>query len=193
MMSWVLQYLVGFQRLGHDVYFVEKSGYPNACYDLPKDEMTDDCTYGAGVVNRLLARFGLSDRWCFVDANGRYHGMPRGQVESALRGADLFVDMGTHGAWLAEAAACRLRVLIDGEPGFTQMKMENRLAAGEELPRYDHYYTTGRNIGTAASTAPTAGRRWSPLFHSVVVDLYPPGPAPGGAPLHTVLHWQSHE
>ena len=27
MMSWVLQYLVGFQKLGHDVYFVEQSGY----------------------------------------------------------------------------------------------------------------------------------------------------------------------
>ena len=27
MMSWVLQYLVGFQRLGHEVYFVEKAGY----------------------------------------------------------------------------------------------------------------------------------------------------------------------
>ena len=31
MMSYVLQYLLGFQRLGHDVYFVEKAGYHNSC------------------------------------------------------------------------------------------------------------------------------------------------------------------
>ena len=46
MMSWVLQYLVGFRKLGHDVYFVEKSGYANACYDPVKDLMGDDCSYG---------------------------------------------------------------------------------------------------------------------------------------------------
>jgi hypothetical protein len=42
MMSWVLQYLVGFQRLGHDVYFVKRSGYPKSCYDPVKDGMSND-------------------------------------------------------------------------------------------------------------------------------------------------------
>ena len=67
MMSWVLQYLVGFQKLGHDVYFVEKSGYPNACYDPVEDVMSDDGTYGTKTLHALLKRFGLQDRWCFVD------------------------------------------------------------------------------------------------------------------------------
>ena len=44
MMSWVLQYLTGFHRLGHDVYLVEKSGYPNACYNPMLDILTDDCS-----------------------------------------------------------------------------------------------------------------------------------------------------
>jgi hypothetical protein len=51
-------------------------------------------------------------------------------VEAVFKSAELFVDMGTHGSWLEEAAGAGLRVLIDGEPGFTQMKMERRLAAG---------------------------------------------------------------
>ena len=51
MMSYVLQYLVGFQRLGHDVYFAEKAGYPNSCYDPVRNVMSDDCAYGAEAVN----------------------------------------------------------------------------------------------------------------------------------------------
>lgn len=191
MMSWVLQYLVGFHRLGHEVYFVEKSGYPNSCYDPEKNVMSDDCSYGVLALDALLSRFGLGDRWCFVDAAGRYHGLSRERVEGVFESADLFVDMGTHGSWLGETADTGLRVLVDGEPGFTQMKMENRLAAGEELPEYDFYYTTGRNIGTERSAAPTAGKKWRPLFHPVVVDLFHPRGA--GAPFTTVMNWQSYE
>ena len=64
--------------------------------------------------------------------------------------------MGTHGlgvegTWLHEAANAGLRVLVATEPGLTQMRMELKLAAGEALPQYDIYYTTGLNVGTAAS------------------------------------------
>ena len=193
MMSWVLQYLVGFQRLGHEVYFVEKSGYPNTCYDPVQDVMSDDCTYGTKTLHALMKRFGLQDRWCFVDEAGRYYGLPRNRIEEAFNSADLFIDMGTHGSWLSEAQGAALRVLIDGEPGFTQMKMQNRLAAGEKLLNYGYYYTTGRNVGTEKSTAPTAGKQWRPLFHPVVVDLFDPHPVSPNAPFTTVMNWQSYE
>lgn len=193
MMSWVLQYLVGFQQLGHEVYFVEKSGYPNSCYDPVRNVMSDDCAYGTQTLNNLLARFDLQDNWCFVDAGGRYRGLPSERIAEIFRSADLFVDMGTHGAWLEEAARTGLRVLVDGEPGFTQMKMENRQAAGESLPEYDLYYTTGHNIGVEHSTAPTAGKRWRHLFHPAVVDLFPVQPVAASSPFTTVMNWQSYE
>lgn len=191
MLSWVLQYLVGFQRLGHEVWFVEKSGYPNACYDPRHDVMTDDASYGLAVVSDLLAQHEIQ-HWCFVDQAGRYHGTPRPQIEAAFREADLFLDMGTHGAWMPEAVATRCRVLNDGEPGFTQMRMELRQANGEVLPAYDHYYTTGANIGTPQSTAPTAGQTWRHLFHPVVPALFAVTPLPTRALFSTVMNWQSH-
>ncbi|MFH1679042.1 MAG: hypothetical protein ABIH26_00180 [Candidatus Eisenbacteria bacterium] len=193
MMSWVLQYLAGFRQLGHEVWFVEKAGYENACYDPERNVMGDDPTRGARAVHELLSRFGLGDRWCFVDIAGEYHGMPRGRIEAAFDSADAFIDMGTHGDWLGEAANTGCRVLLDGEPAFTQMKMENRLAAGEPAAEYDRYFTCGRNIGTERSSAPTAGRSWGTVFHPVVVDLFPAGPVPPGAPLTTVMNWQSYE
>jgi hypothetical protein len=193
MMSWVLQYLTGFQRLGHDVYFVEKADYPDACYDPSRDAVGDDCSYGAAMVHGQLERLGLGDRWCFVDVRGTYHGLSRERVEAVLRSADVFVDMGTHGSWMREAAAAGARVLIDGEPGFTQIKMTHRQENGDRLPDYDAYYTTGRNVGTAASRAPTAGRPWRPIFHPVDTRHLARAPAPpSGAPFTTVLNWRSH-
>ena len=192
-LSWTLQWLVGFQRLGHDVYLVEKSGYPNSCYDPVKAVMSDDCSCGMAIVNALLKRFDLQDKWCFVDARERYHGLSREHVEAVFKLADLFVDIGTHGAWLDEAGNARLRVLVDGEPGFRQMKMEKSLAAGEMLPSYDFYYSNGANVGTTRSTAPRAGKQWRPLFNPVVVRLFPRQPVGADAPFTTVMNWQAHE
>src|SRR4051812_42816945 len=186
MMSWVLQYLVGFDRLGHDVRFVERADYPDACFDPRSGEMTDDGAYGAAVVEELLASVGLPRRSCFVDYRGRCHGIA---VEEAFAGADVFVDMGTHGAWAEEAQQAGLRVLVDGEPGFTQARMER----GERPAEYDAHFTTGRNVGTPASSAPTAGRDWRPIFHPVAPELFDVAPAPPGAPFTTVMNWRSHD
>ncbi|MDJ0903110.1 MAG: hypothetical protein QNJ55_30360 [Xenococcus sp. MO_188.B8] len=193
MMSWVLQYLVGFQQLGHEVYFVEKAGYPNACYN-PEQEgiISDDCTYGFKIVQSLLARVGL-DQLCFVDAEGEYYGLSQAEINAAFRSADLFVDMGTHGSWLEEAQNTNLRVLIDGEPGFTQMKMVNKLEADEVLPKYDFYYTTGQNIGTNKSSAPTAGKSWRAIFHPVATELFSSQPSNDKMPFTTIMNWQSYE
>ncbi len=191
-LSWALQWLVGFQRLGHDVYFVEKSGYPSSCFDPLRNVMSDDCTYGVAVLRQLLGRFGFGGRWCFVDAAGRYHGLTRDEIEDVFHSTDLFVDMGTHGSWLAEAKGAKLRVLVEAEPGFTQMKMAHRLAAGEVLAEYDMHYSIGRNIGTDASTAPRAGKRWRPVFNPVVPELFETTPAPADAPFTTIMNWRAH-
>src|SRR5947209_16487328 len=52
--SWVGQWLIGLHRLGHEVWFVEKCEGPNACYDPLRNEMTDDCGYGTGIVRDFL-------------------------------------------------------------------------------------------------------------------------------------------
>lgn len=193
MLSWALQYLLGFHKLGHDVYFVEKANYPNACFDPVAKAMTDDGSRGMCVVNELLGRFGLGEKWCFVDYAGTYHGMSKQQIEDVLSRTDLYVDGGVHGAWNEEAASAGLRILIDGEPGFTQMTWEKGLTVGQSVPAYDAYFTNGFNIGTEASSAPTAGCHWRPVVNPVDTDLYVPSVAPSGAPYTTVMNWQSHD
>ena len=187
---WMLGWLVGFQRLGHEVYLVEKSGWPNSCYDLSRKIMTDDCSYGVAVVDALLRRFGLQDNWCFVDASGKYHGMSRQRVQDIFRSADLFVDH-EGSEWPDEAAQAGLRVFVDAEPGWCQMQMA--AGAGISPINHDRYYTAGANIGTALSIAPTAGKQWRHFFTPVLLDLLPCQSADKDSPFTTVMNWQSHK
>jgi len=191
MNQWVLAWLVGFKRLGHKVYVVEKSGWENSCYDLSKKIMTDDCRYGVGVVSGLLRRFGLEENWCFVDAAGVYHGLSREQLGTVIQSADLFVDLeGTE--WLEETAGIPLRVFVDGEPGWCQMKMEKILRANKDWSGHDRYYTVGMNIGTPNTSAPTGRKEWKHLFPPALLELFPYQAVNQEAPFTTVMNWKSH-
>ena len=190
MMSWSLQWLVGLRRLGHEVIFVEKSNYAGSCYSPMTRESGDDCSHGLRAVTELFMRHGLEDGWCFVDYAGNHHGMSRQEIAECFRTADMFLDLGTHGAWMEEASSSGLRVLVDGEPGYTQIRMEN--GSFGEHRRYDRYFSNGANIGTPHSSAPNARLDWKPVFNPVVTDLFQPVPPPPGARYSTVMNWQSH-
>jgi hypothetical protein len=193
MLSWQLQWAVGFQRLGHEVLLAEKSGCANACFDPVRMVTSDDCSYAIDAVPRLLARHNLGHRWCYVDHVGTYFGLNRDAVETFFRSADVFIDLGTHGAWLEEAAAgsC-VTLLVDGEPGYTQMRRELKREQGQFVPQYDYYYSNGAALPTSAYTGPTAGHSWRAVFNPVVVDLFPHAPPPPDAPFTSVMTWQAH-
>ena len=188
-LSLAIQWLVGFQQLGHEVYFVEKCGWSKSCYDPSTDQMGDDCSYGVAALTSLLTPFDLDRSWCFVDNADQHHGLNRMQVQALFDEADLFVDMGTHGTWLEEAGRTGLRVLVDNDPVYTQMRAINR---SDDLEGYDHYYSVGQNVGTDRSTVPTLGKAWRPVYNPVVTSLCDHRPADGQAPVSTIMAWQSY-
>jgi hypothetical protein len=192
MLSWVIQYLTGLSRLGHDVYFVEKYGYDNACFDPQKLTFGDDCTFGIKMVSRLLQEIGLGEKWCFVEKGDHYHGLSRRAINTVFKEADLFVDMGTHGSWEEESQRAALRVWIDGEPGYTQIKLYDRTIQGIPIPVYDHYFTNGMNIGIPGNPAPSVGLEWNRLFHPVDTRIFSPAPVQRNSVYTTVMNWQSH-
>jgi len=194
MNSWVLQYLLGLKDLGHDVYFVEKYGYANSCYDPEKELMSDDCSYGLKMVSELLARFGLENNWCFVARNDIYHGLSQQRINEVFRSADLFIDMGSHGSWAEESDKVSLNVLIDGEPGYTQINWARKIEEGINVPQYDRYFTNGKNIGNTDNLVPTLGLKWEHIYSPVSTMLFPfTNPVVTNAPYSTVMNWQSHD
>jgi hypothetical protein len=192
MVSYVIQYIAGLDALGHEVYFVEKSGYKDSCFNPVSNTMGNDCTYGFQTVKAALDRIGLADRLCYVDEEGVYHGVTRSHIEDVFRTADLFIEMGTHDAWLNEAASASKRVLFDGDPGFSQIWMAQKLEAGESLPHYDAYFTVGSTVASKKSLAPDAGVKWNHIYHPVATSLFEVVPSDRESPYTTVMNWESY-
>ena len=190
---WALQWPAGFRALGMTFLIVEKAHYQNSCFDPSRQVMSDDCAYGLTAVRSLLERHGLSRHFCYVDAEGKYHGLTRSSVEEFFVTADALVDIGNHGTWLPEAANTALRVFVDVDPGYTQIRMQNSIDAGASRPNYNRFYTIGANIGTPASDAPTAGIEWRHVFNPVMTNGPPNHAPPAGAPFTTVMNWHAHD
>src|ERR671916_790132 len=74
-----VHYLVGFQRLGYDVYYVEA----HACTPkmLMQREDDDSSAKAAAFIAGVMRRFDLADRWAFhaLHADGGFYGMSEGQ------------------------------------------------------------------------------------------------------------------
>jgi hypothetical protein len=192
MMSSPLQVMTGLKALGHDVVLVEKAGWANSCFNPLAGSMSDDGSYGAMVVQQTLSRFGLGDSWCFVDLDGNYHGQSRDQVRTLLRNADLFLDFGSHGTWNDEASQIPRRVLLDGEPGWTQMRMALQGQAPPGEAAYTHYLTVGQLIGLASSHVPTGSVRWQHFFHPVDLEVFPWRQPYRDGRWTTIMNWQAH-
>ncbi len=195
LLSFALQFLKGFSLLGHDVFYFEKSYYAAACYDPLNDCSSDDCTTGVRLTRELLELHGFAGRWAFIDNQGTHYGLTEQSLKEVFRTADIFFDMGSigYGFWAEEAAHVPVRVLYEGDCGYTQIQMELRRRAGEDINEYDYYYSVGAQIGTQASSAPDAGLQWRHLWPVVVTELFEVHPPPRNAPFTTVMSWQSHK
>lgn len=188
-----LQLVWGLSRLGHEVFVLETAGYPNSCFDPVRHRSGDDCTYGVQAVQEVLADAGLRDRLSFVDATGRHHGLQQSEVARVLGRCDLFVDRGDHRVYADDLPPSCLRVLVDPDPGYRQIKLDNARRAGEAVPVYDRYYTYGFHLAAGTSPAPAVGVTWHHLLHPVDTRRITAVPPVPDGPFTTVMNWTSHK
>ncbi len=193
MLSNTLHYLIGLKKLGHDVYFIEKSGWNNSCFDPIKKQSSNDCTYGVSHVGELLDRFELKEKWCFLDFDNNYYGLKKNKLLELLNSADIYIDYGAHGTWENETKKITVKVLIDGEPGTTQIKMQMNLESGKEIPNYDYYFTVGQNLGNENCNIPTINKTWHKIFHPVDCSQFSEVEYSNKGSYTTVMNWQSRD
>ena len=163
-----LQYVLGLLRLGHQVVYLEESGWATSCYDPVTNTYGDDPKYGMAYVRELMKALGISVPLAYVDRQGG----ARGDVEWAetkrlLRRADVLLNVGGV-CWLPEFRTCRRRVLIDMDPFFTQVGS----IGVEGFEDHDAYFSYGVNIGRLGCTVPTFGTSWLPTVPPVVPELW---------------------
>ncbi len=186
----ILHWLAGLRGLGYEVVFVEHHGWPNACWNPITKELSDDPAYGLAELSAHAAEYGLKG-WCFVDAAGVYHGIARDDMAALCKAADVLIGLWTV-TWLDEFAACRRRIFIDTDPGFTQFGMSPdvpaSLAFASPVDFHEHY-SYGTRIGTPGCPIPTHGITWRPLRPPVALPLLPVRYTPDAACFTTVMSW----
>jgi hypothetical protein len=178
--AWVfLQYLLGFQRLGYEVLFVDRL----TAEMLPPGASTDE---GLRWVEETLGAHGLGDNYAVLLDDGESAGRPREQVVEHLRSSTLLIDvMGFLGEEDLSAAAPRT-LFLDIDPGFPQMWQELGLHAS--FGSHDAYATVGLRVGKEGSRVPTCGIEWINTPQPVVLEHWPTTP-PGSA-YTSVASWR---
>ncbi len=165
-------YVAGLERLGHRVFYLEESGWEQACYDPTTGDYGDDPTYGMGVMRRVLDHLGAPSTpiWYFDRKTVTWFGTGRNEVLGAFDGCDLLLNLGGV-CQLDEFERCRRTALVDMDPGFTQA---GRFGA-PHLRSYDRLFTYGTNIGNPDCLIPhLEGLQWTPTVPPVIVDHWSP-------------------
>jgi hypothetical protein len=187
-----LNYVLGLAELGHDVYYIEDSGDVPACYDAGMRSPGTDPNYGLHFAALAFNRLGLGDCWAYYDAPTKEWKGPRTHDARELcRSADLIINVSAANPlrdWLAEVPA---RVLIDTDPGFTQIRNLTDPNFRRLCEAHSALFSFGENIGKPCSAVPDDGFRWQATRQPVSADAWPSTPPPRHGRYTSVLTWES--
>ena len=181
-------YVLGLHRLGHEVMYLEESGWSYSCYDPEAKDWQDHPDTGLRIVRELMAEYGLDVPLCYVNREtGKVVGAEWDEIKRMLGEADLLINIGGV-CWLPEFRLCRRRVLIDMDPFFSQVEG----FASEVLEDYHLHFSYGTNIGNSDCKIPTRGIEWLPTVPPVVPELWTGGKPSENAPFTTVGNWGAY-
>ncbi|HET8673736.1 MAG TPA: hypothetical protein VFL87_08885 [Thermoleophilaceae bacterium] len=174
----VLQYLLGFRRLGCSVYFVEPVDDPDS----------DSAAYCAEV----MRAFGLDGRWALVPRDGGDPlGMSREGLRAAAREAQLLLNVSGMLADPDVLEQVPVRAYLDLDPAFLQLWHAVE-GVDMRLDAHTHFVSIADAIGQPGCPIPTCGREWLPTLPPVVLDEWPVAGRLERRETTTVGHWRSY-
>jgi hypothetical protein len=181
-------YVLGFEKLGIDVVYLEESGWPYSAYDPSTKHWVDDPTEGLRIVRALFAAHDVNAPVIYVNREtGRVDGAAWAEVKELLASSDLLLNIGGV-CWLHEFAECRHRALVDLDPMFTQVE---RFGA-EVLDDYHTHFSYGANIGKPGCRIPNAGVEWIATQPPVVTSMWQGAAPTADAPFTTISNWGAY-
>jgi len=193
-MAWHhLQYMIGIARLGHDVYFVEDSDDYPSCYD-PTRHVTDTLpSYGIRFATYTFDKVGLGDRWVYYDAHTeRWLGPCAENIFSILKTADLLLNLSGVNPIRPWFAKIPVRVLIDTDPVFTQIRNLTDPARRAHSSLHTTFFSFGENFGLSHCTVPHDGFPWRATRQPMVLEAWSVTPGPENGKFTTVMLWESY-
>ncbi|HET8565719.1 MAG TPA: glycosyltransferase family 2 protein [Solirubrobacterales bacterium] len=170
-----LHYLLGFERLGCEAYYVETHARtPSMLMSSPDD---DSSALAAEYIGALMRRFGLADRWAFraLHDDGRCFGMSERVLEALYGSAELLINL--HGGTqpYPELAATGRLVYLETDPVQLQLELAHGLRETVEfLEPHSAFFSFAENWGNPDCRLPRSERfTFEPTRQPVVLDLWP--------------------
>ncbi len=183
----LLHHLVGFRRLGFEVYYLEDNwAY---VYDPLQQSPVPDAGPNLKLVGDTLQRFGFADRWGFLDpATGDYLGMSAARCRELLKDADAVINLCIATKPREEHRSCRRLVYLETDPGPFQVSLSRGDADALETARYHHdFFTYAYNLGASDCVLPASNLRWHRTRPPVLLDLWHTGVGPAEPALFTTV------
>jgi len=187
-----LHYLLGFRRLGYDVYYVEAHARTPSM--LMTSEHDDSSRRAADYLGALMSRFDLSDRWAFhaLHDDGRCYGLSDSGLKRLYRSAAAIVNLhgGTHP--LPEHIETGRLVYVETDPVQLQVELHDDVQSTVDfLAPHQAFFTFGENLGNSDCGLPTSDRfSFRPTRQPVVLDLWNRAAADTKPVFTTVGNWR---
>jgi len=140
-----------------------------------------------------MARFGLADRWAYVDGvTGTCHGLSRERLRALYREADGLLNVCGATQLKDEHLRCPVRVYVETDPVFEQIRVaEGDHRAIEALGEHTHHFTYGENLGQPDCPIPLAKFAWRTTRPPVIPDLWDARVNPAAERFTTVATWKN--
>src|SRR4051794_3006152 len=189
-----IHYIVGLQRLGHRVFYIEDSA--RLPYNPQTFEVNDDYDYAAAVLDRLSREFDFKNRWAFC---ARYlkdrptAGLSLPKIRQLYREADAILNVCGTQEFNDDLLASDRLLYIESDPAVEQIKIDQQVkSTAQYLRRHRALFTFGENVGTSKFPVPTHGFNWLPTRQPVVTDLWKTTRRPQpGAVFTSIANWST--
>jgi glycosyltransferase involved in cell wall biosynthesis len=189
-----VHYLVGFKRLGYEVYYVEAHARtPSMLMDREDD---DSSAKAAAFIANVMVRFDLGDRWAFhaLHGDGRCYGMSKPKLDALYRDAALLVNL--HGGTepLPEHSATGRLVYLETDPVQLQVELASGLQSTIDfLEPHCAFFTFAENLGAADCGLPVSDRyHFRPTRQPVVLDFWDKNAGPARNFFTTIGNWRQN-
>ena len=189
-----IHYMVGLQRLWHDVYYIEDSA--RLPYNPQTFEVTDEFGYAARILNQLAREFGFEHRWAYC---ARYlpakptAGLRLPKIQQLYREADAILNVCGTQEFNDDLLKSDSILYIESDPGVEQIKVDKRARSTiEYLKQHRALFTFGENIGTDRFPVPLHKLNWLPTRQPVATDLWKSNRPPATAAVFTsIANWST--
>ena len=183
---WVpLQYLLGFERLGLESYWVDRIDPINP-YKQPHS-----LDYLMSRLARTAEEVGFENRYCVRYARGeKSFGLSEARFSKLVESADLLVNLGGYLPPSSDLNQIPRRAFVDVDPGYTQIWSHQ---GDIGLDRHNSFFTVGQNVNGPDFKVPTQGIEWIPILPPVVLDMWPPKIDEECSRFSTVADWRGSQ